>query len=633
MSQSIKTILDSQRSRANRRLISRRMLVGLFLFTCLLVCFAWLDYTYIFSIPARFAVWTSLLASMAAVLASLFLVATPSRKQVAQSIEARVDTNAESSIEGTENASLIVTTSADIHAREALASEPEFGAGIQEKLDEQATQIALNTKIRPRARLFPWFAAICLVAVLAVQLGNQFGTKCFSRILAPWFPQNYTNVVIERPTGTIVSGMPFQIQGRLDGRLPTEAWLHTKSHPDSPVPVEFNSDGSYSVELSTEELRESYWVVAGDGISDVLDVAVFKPAEVAGYKIDVLPPAYAANRAEALETPNIEVLRASSLTYEITVSNPVASVRFLKLENQTNRTLETIQFQKTEDPLVYRLAIDNVVELLNYRISITRESGETSSNDEPFKILPLPDFTPKLTITSHNGKKVLKKGNEKVQVNFKATDDIGLESLRLVYRKIGTLGETRSIPLDQKSPTEYTVDSLLEMAPLNLQPQDLLVVFAEGQDGNILDGPGVGTSQVVMIEVPKPPAPKNKAKPKRGGGGGGGPQTVNPLEIQKSLLRDTSMLGEFADSEEYKELRQDQLQVNKFVELMLQKVNQQIGISPRAAPIAAQLQLAISTMNLAERQLGSRTKRQSLLAQEFAVATLSKAAKMMGGPT
>ena len=70
-----------------------------------------------------------------------------------------------------------------------------------------------------------------------------------------------------------------------------------------------------------------------------------------------------------------------------------------------------------------------------------------------------------------------------------------------------------------------------------------------------------------------------------------------------------------------------------FVETLLTNVQAKMDVNPRARGIAAQLELALSTMQLSSRQLGKDRRDESVLAQEFAVATLMEAAKMMGGPT
>jgi hypothetical protein len=318
----------------------------------------------------------------------------------------------------------------------------------------------------------------------------------------------------------------------------------------------------------------------------------------------------------------------------VRLTEEVASVNLLILPDGTGRITGPVPFEPTDDPLVYRLRTDKFSRDLNYRLELTHRNGDVSRNDEPFRILTMDDDPPSLTITGHNGKDVVKTGAEDVTVQIKATDDVGLASVKLVYRKIGQPGEAKSVPVDDSHPLELTTKSLLELAPLELRPFDIVAIHAEGQDGNTLDGPGIGKSQVVMIEVPEPPRADQAAG--EGGnesGGGGGGQTVNPLEMQKDILQDTSKLVAKSRPSEFTELQKDQEEANFYAEALLNNVKTQIDVNPRARGLAAQLELALSTMKLSSRQLTKTRRDQSVLAQEFAVATLTKAAQMMGGPT
>ena len=96
---------------------------------------------------------------------------------------------------------------------------------------------------------------------------------------------------------------------------------------------------------------------------------------------------------------------------------------------------------------------------------------------------------------------------------------------------------------------------------------------------------------------------------------------------------DTSKLVGNEAKKFFDDIREEQKEVNGFVETLLTNVRAKSDVNPRARGIAAQLELALSTMRLSARQLGKDRRDESLLAQEFAVATLTEAAKMMGGPT
>ena len=618
MKPSIEQFLESQGRTVGERV--RRRQAALFWLVVVggLQLFVVLDYFVMFSPAARFAALASLAALAAWRLAAYLRTRAVASQQVAQSIEQQSD-----------GENVVLSTAADERVRAALAEEPEVGEHLQQQLDGEAWRVVRNAgPLRP-VRLAPWMAALALVFFVAAVFTIRFGGTGYARILTPWTNTSYTRIVIEAPSEPIPAETPFRIQGQLRGRKLRSAVLHN-SLDSQTIAIHVDAEGRFEVATPGAAADVRYWVSAGDGQSEKAHVKIFLPVEVAHFQIQVRPPAYAAHLARTIDKPNFEVLRGGELDYHVTLSRPAKSVQFVWLDDEGGAEDKRAAFKPTADPLGFRLPMGKLPERMKYRLAITNTSGEVSQNEEPYQILTLADAAPKLTITGHDGEKVFKQGGDEVAMNVKATDDVGLDSLRLVYRKIGKPGESKSVPLNDQHPLRFTAKSLLDLAPLELQPADLIVVYAEGQDGNILDGPGVGKSQIVMLEVPEPP--QEDAGGGDGGGGSGG-QVINPLELQKSLLRDTSKLSAAADAQTYDLLYQDQQKVNGFVDTMLENVTAEIASNPQAAPLAAQLQLALSTMNLSASQLNQNAKNQSVLAQEFAVATLTRAAQMMGGPS
>ena len=623
MNHPVVNILDGHRLQTNRCLRRRQLIWFVLVVSSALLSLAILDYTYILSVAGRYVALSGLVVLLTCLFGYLIVSRrTTSRKELAKDIEltSRITT-------------LAVTTSADERVRDALSAEVEYGDRLQKSLDDAALEVVRGSKLPRPVRLAPWSIGTLAIIALSVAFGMGYGMTSFARVLVPWMALPYTQISLQGPTERVELGKTFQLSGQLNGRIPGSAWLHSTTDPENPLMVELESNGSYSIELTAHKNGSSYWLTSGDGVSREVTVEVFTSAEIASYKIDVQPPAYAARLAKTVEKPDFQVLRGSSIEYKLSVTEPVEGVEFLRINEGPNLSVESIPFEQTsEDGTNYRLNLDPLPGLTQYRLAVKLLSGETSVNDEPWRILALPDAPPRLTITGHNGKKVLKQGDEDVSVKVKATDDVGLETMKLFYRKVGTSGQTQSVPIEGDRPAEFTIDSLLAMAPLELKPRDLVLIFAEGKDGNVLDGPGLGTSQVVMIEVPEPPA-EPQERGKRGGGGGGKAQVINPLELQKSILRDTSKLAETPESAAYRELANVQKQINGFVETMLENVRDKIDTHPRAAPLAAQLQLALSAMKLSKRRLDANVKRPSMLAEEFAVSALTRAADMMGGET
>lgn len=614
----IPQFLDSQRRLADRAdrsgALRRFWCVGLF---CLLG-FALLDFALVFAPRIRWTAWSAfaLLVIVQLALSVRILLQRRSRKQLAAEVE-----------QASGEPTVALTTAADDHVREQL-EQHDLGNAVLARLDAQAHGVAERAPVDFRRTSRRWLGLLALTLGGFLAFGVAAGFRSYGRILMPWLPLTYTQIEFRGPTVKVPQQTPFRLHGQLRGRQANTAALHS-SFSDQATSVALNADGSFAVELPGISEDATYWVTAGDGTSQRVTVRTFVPTEILEFTADVTPPEYAARLKRQFKEPNFEVLRGSSVDYRIRLSQEVDRVLLLPSPNGSGDEPPAIPLGRSSDPHVYRLRLTNFDKDLTYRFEITDPRGDVTRNDEPFRILVLPDDPPKLRITGHDARRTLKKGDENVTVRVKASDDVGLAKLRLVYRKAGTPGAEVEVPINDKRPFEFTAKSLLKMAPLKLEPLDVVAVHAEGEDGNVLDGPGVAKSQVVVIEVPPPP----KKQAKGGGGGGGGGQSVNPLEMQKYILQDTSALAADAGGESFDELQEAQDEVNKFAAALLKNVQAKIDENPRARGIAAQLELALSTMHLSSRQLNKDRRDQSVLAQEFAVATLTQAAKMMGGDT
>lgn len=609
--------IERRQADAAARKTSARRLWGATL-ACLLA-FAVLDFIFVLAQPVRALAFGAFAAFVLWQLAGWRRARTrlTSSKQVAAHVERQ------SGLE-----TVVLTTAADEHVRSSL-QQHELGSTMLARLDEHAKKLTVGVPVDFGRSARSWKWTLLAVGCVFLVFGVSGGFRSYSRILLPWATLSYTRPELQAPPDKIPVLSTFQLTGTVKGWRAGDVKLHS-SFDDRVIPISLRKDGTFSIDLPGVSEDCAYWVTAGDGISNRVEIRTFSLTEIQAFQVAVTPPAYAARLTKTEEQPNFEVLRGSSLDYQIELSK---SVREVVLQPSPDGEVEppaAIRFLPTDNPLVFRAHLAHLSKDLNYRIAILDHQGDTSQNDEPYRVLVMADEPPTLKITGHDAKKVLKQGHEDITVTVKAVDDVALAEMRLVYRKVGKPGVTTSVPIDDQKPFEFTVASLLKLAPLDLEPLDVVIVHAEATDGNVVDGPGIGKSPAVMIEVPEPPQEQQASSE---GGGGGGGQQVNPLEMQKFVLEDTSKLVGNEGGKAFADIREEQEEVNQFVETLLTNVQAKSDVNPRARGIAAQLELALSTMRLSARQLDKARRDESLLAQEFAVATLTEAAKMMGGPT
>jgi hypothetical protein len=495
------------------------------------------------------------------------------------------------------------------------------------------------------------------MAMLLTLQGGQ-GLK---RMLMPWFISPYTSLALEGPQEPFAEGRPFTMTARVSGVAVSKVTLY---RVDSLAAIaESAPDEQGVVRLVVDGLDDAVDFLArgGDGESEPLRVAPYFLPTIESFEIPVTPPDYAAHSADTETEPSFSVLRGSSLRYRLHLKAPAVTVTLER--NATAREDEWLtpeehaalqrgrygQFVGTEAPEtevaagpVFRPAPDNPLvweanwEFPNpgdevYRIAITGEHGDHVRNDEAWRINVLGDAPPTVRILSDSGSEI-KTGREAVRFDLSATDDIRLATARLVFRKPGSTHDQQEIALPPGART-WTGAELLALAPLELVPFDIVAVHAEVEDANTLDGPGIGRSEVVFLEIP---LPESEDEGSGGGGGGSGMEPINPLQLQKEILRSTVSLSADAPANEQEALAHDQRQNADYVGMMVQALapaglfSLDLGLVPDPlTQVAMILQKAAGSMEEAGLILESESAQNAISEEEAALGALIEAAKML----
>ena len=253
------------------------------------------------------------------------------------------------------------------------------------------------------------------------------------------------------------------------------------------------------------------------------------------------------------------------------------------------------------------------------------QHGDIALDPEPHRILVLPDEPPTIRILSHTGDEF--ELRKPVQFQLRGTDDVGIDSLKLLYRKIGETPEEQPVEFAELEAHEFTAGATLDLSGLDLKPYDIVAVHAEARDGNVLSGPGIGESEVILIEVPPPPG-DDGSQGGGGGGGGGNEERVNPLEMQKHILTDTSRLPHDPPAKDRIPIRAEQLEALGYVEQLREQADT-VTTDFVAIQFSLELRMAASAMKLSARHLQPYDRKQALTAQELAIAALTRAAALI----
>jgi hypothetical protein len=544
----------------------------------------------------------------------------------------------------------VVATAIDPAVRQAAGNESVAGLMI----DRLNLRAAETLRVAPPTfrgylrvpSLVAATAVAALVGLVALQGGNGL-----LRIIFPWQTMPYTSLTLSGPTDPLAEGKNFTLTARVSG-VPVEKIILYRTDSLDPL-SEAKPDQQGLVQLSVDGIKAptEFFVRGGDGQSAPVRIEPYILPRIDAFDIAITPPAYTKSAAKAENKPSFSLLRSSRLHYRVRLKAPAVSVVFersaaaRKEERVTDHDLAQLQRDENgisigvdeptvnhsllpvfhpdpTDPLIWEADFDTAhPEDIVYRLVIAGRHGDQVRNDEPWRINILADNPPVVRIDQHDGADVIHSGNETVHFTISAVDDLGLAKAWLISRKPGQPHTRQKIKLPMGTGRTWSGIALLALASLDAKPLDIIAVHVEVEDANTIDGPGVGRSEVVYLEIPPP---KSADDEKGGGGEGSSPEPINPLALQLEILKATIGLPHHASASDLNALAHDQQQNMDFVGEMEEAATEQ-G-SPELAALLHQSRVSMVSAFIF---LYQHSPAKALPDEEAALGALIEAAKIL----
>jgi hypothetical protein len=544
----------------------------------------------------------------------------------------------------------VVATAIDPAVRRAAGDESLAGL-LVDRLDLRAAEVirAAPPNFRGRLRV-PGLLAITAVAAVLLLVVLQGGNGLL-RVIFPWQVSPYTVLSLEGPPQAFAEGAAFALTARVSGVAVGNVTLYRMDSPESLATGVPNSEGTLSIAVSGISGPTDFVIRGGDGQSAPLRVTPYLLPRIDTFEIAVTPPAYAVKDRKTETSPSFSVLRGSHLRYRVHLKAPAVSlaversaapIKEEKIGQDERKTLYRGAFGEMygkEDPTkaqpagpTFRADPANPLvweaewpiagpEDVIYRFVIKGEHGDQIRNDEAWRINVLTDAPPVARIQGHNADEVLKLGNEKVSFKLSAVDDIQLSSARLIFRNPGQPYVRQEVKLPPNTDRTWSGAELLDLAPFKMQPLDIIAVHFEAEDSNTLDGPGIGRSEVIYLQVPLPESTAENDP--AGGGGGEGAPPINPLELQMEILKSTIQLNPNSPLSDRAAIAHDQKQNTGYVMKMMTAATKS-GL----VEFANALRKARSAMYQATRTLDQESSQNAVPHMEAALGALIEASKL-----
>ncbi|HEX7262508.1 MAG TPA: hypothetical protein VF258_11940, partial [Luteolibacter sp.] len=515
-----------------------------------------------------------------------------------------------------------ITTAAELTTPVTnLPEEAALLANLHDTADRLAAQ---STPIHPGAG--KWGVGALAIALVLLACA---GPHAVLRMLQPWQPLPYTTLTLTGPTAPPAEGEPFTVSGNAGGRMPGKLTIHLDSGGDITVPI--SADGHYAHTFNNGIAAPITLITTGgrDGKSAPLTLAPRFTPRPATYEHIITPLAYSRLPQQIEKAAGFTMLRASEVRYGVSMDRKAAGVR-LKFDDNT------APFELAIDPAHPELWVGMlpvITRTVGYHLESLDSNGQWRKVSDIAQIIVTPDHPPVVEITDHNAAE-LESPKGIFSMKFSAKDDLGLSTIRVLYQSVGeSEWKVADIALPEKEPKTHADKWMLPLEQLNVLPFDLVTVIVQARDNNTFDGPGIGSSEPLIFEIPEEKAPGGGSPPPPPGDGPPPPEenveTVNPLAVQRGIYKETlrRQLGYHSASVDALKKRQDENieNIQKLKEAMEGKVSPEVSrLIGQALPSARQ-----ASLNLDEKFNYRGNLQPALTEQAKVIRSLASAARLL----
>lgn len=506
----------------------------------------------------------------------------------------------------------VVSTAAEYLSGERKPSqeyEPELVDALQEQAARRLLLVEIpcyRSLIRPGVFLSLFLGATLLFVVLA-----PGALTSFARIVAPWSKRTYTSVVVKPGNGEIPVGRDLNVEATFGGRPPKDPLLRWREQSGTnwqSLPLVFATNNLYTGIVPKVRVPIRYQVSGNDAVSPEYTMGTYIPPEVKSFEIEVQLPAYTKAQPSIVREPNLEVLRASQLSFRITASCALATAR-LRFADQPVLPLKSGISNAWNGTL-------KVTNELYYWVELADAAGHKGGNEKPYHITVLPDAPPKVEIVDP-GMDVRAEATNRVALKISATDDYGVNNLKLVFRKLSEPEQSVTCTLTNSGQKKVEAANSIDLTPLHLKEYEVVAYHAEAQDNNTLDGPGVGKSPVYFIEYTTKGEPLSQCN--------GSGQKINLLQIEKQIIAATFAINEASAAEKLPQIAPIQRQAKTYAEIF--KKSFVLSVSPPEA--RTEFDAAIAAMESAANELDAAKRSTALAAEDKALEHLYQVVRLL----
>ena len=261
------------------------------------------------------------------------------------------------------------------------------------------------------------------------------GWLSYLRLALPGADLTYTQVRLAKLPERLAKGATIEVSGQVTGRKAAEVTVRLAALGQAQT-ASVAADGSFRVAVPNVSADPAAGVRRRRAVGRVPARPV-RSAFCDQVSHRGFAPAYAQRLKKTVDEPSFDVLEGSSIRYTIeTLEQPVEAV-FAVAGGEENAA-ENLPFAAGATNR-FELRLPLLAESIEYGLRLIGQHGDIPLDPEPHRILVLPDEPPTIRILSTPGDEF--ELGKPVQFQLRGTDDVGIDSLKLLYRKIGETPE------------------------------------------------------------------------------------------------------------------------------------------------------------------------------------------------
>lgn len=371
--------------------------------------------------------------------------------------------------------------------------------------ETEAAKIDFNSIVRTEGlrRRLVWLLGTIGIAGILFGIGGATSGALLQRAFLATSVEVPRKTRVAEFTGDLVVGRgdPVTLTATASGVIPDEGSVEIEY--DSGLDRVFTMDksdsgASYTRRLESVQESFDYLVRLNDGRSRLARIEVVPRPTIANLEARQIFPAYTGRPERKRTAADLSLLAGSRLHLALTANKPVTN-GWLQLHGATNRLPLTVGANPTELRGLLDITATN---LIGFSVHLTDQHGLASQDEAVYRVDVLPDRVPDARVTYPLRREELATAQARVMVAFEATDDYGIDEVRLRYQVND--GATNTIPLEIPAgqrlvKNRYNFD--LKGIQPGLVEENSVHYWLEFRDNNNVTGPGHTATERYVVRI------------------------------------------------------------------------------------------------------------------------------------